>query len=223
MNTIPATILDDFLPNPNSLRKWALEQKYHTDPKNLWPGKRSEPLHILHPPLYTYLGVKILSLFFETLPLNWNAMMHFQLISNLEGTGWVHQDSGHITSILYLTPESNINCGSSLYKPKKTKPHPIMSSQDINSSSGRFDHYKTKKLTPNSSKTKEKFENETYEKILDVKDKYNRLFSFSSTDFHSANNYSPQNGEDRLTLIMFFRNIAHPIGFPIFRSTQVPI
>ena len=220
MNVIPATILDGFLDNPNAIRDWGLSLEYKPSPNHKWPGKRSAFLHLLNPELHNYLGKKVLNLFFDTPPLNWKATMEFQLISNLEGTGWIHQDYAQFTALLYLTPESKINCGSSLYKLKNNKYHAYTSPQDQEINDLRLDHYKTQKFPDNVSKLKTQLEENSYEKVMDVKDKYNRLFMFSSNEFHAANYYSPQNGESRLTLVMFFEDILHPKGFPVFRSKQ---
>ena len=220
MNVIPSTILDNFLDNPHDIRDWGLSLEYKPDPYNKWPGKRSPFLHLINPELHNYLGKKVLNLFFDTPPLNWKATMEFQLISNLEGTGWIHQDYSQFTSLLYLTPESEVNCGSSLYKLKKGKYYPYTSPQEQEINNLRLNHYKTQKLPNNISELKNKYEETTYEKVMDVKDKYNRLFMFSSNEFHAANYYSPSNGEDRLTLVMFFEDILHPKGLPVFRSKQ---
>jgi hypothetical protein len=220
MNVIPATILDNFLDNPNTIRDWGLSLEYKPSPNHKWPGKRSSFLHLINPELHNFLGKKVLNLFFDTPPLNWKATMEFQLISSLEGTGWVHQDYAQFTALLYLTPESKINCGSSLYKLKDDKYYPFISPKEQEINNLRIDHYKTQQLSPQVSELKDQYEKDTYEKIMDVKDKFNRLFMFSSSEFHAANYYSPQNGEDRLTLVMFFEDILHPKGFPVFRSKQ---
>jgi hypothetical protein len=49
--------------------------------------------------------------------------------------------------------------------------------------------------------------NKQFEKTVDVKGKYNRLTLFHGNVHHSANNLGLDNGEDRLTLVMFFHRV----------------
>jgi hypothetical protein len=223
MNVIPATILDEFLENPNAIRDWGLSLEFNPEPNGRWPGKRSECLSKLNPFLFNHISRKVLSLFFDELPPAWNATMNFQIFPNIEGEGWIHQDLAQFTCILYLSHETDINCGSSLYKLKDNKYHPYTSPQNHQLNEQKFIHYTTQTLPNNILELKNQYESDTYEKVMDVKDKFNRLFAFSSISSHSANHYSPQNGEDRLTLVMFFENILHPKGFPVFRSKQTPM
>ena len=116
MTTIPLTVLDDFFPNPNAIKNYALSLEYKHDQNNI-PGKRSEPLHIINPNLFHYTSNKVLSLFFD----NYQEIYHeiylsFQLIEDHPGEGWVHQDPYIFTFIIYLHESNpNVDCGTSLW------------------------------------------------------------------------------------------------------------
>jgi len=218
MTTIPLTILDDFLDNPNTIRDWGLSLPFNPSPDNRWPGKRTECLSTIHPPLYNYINRKILSLFFENL-VNYSCSLQFQLIEDYQNTGWIHQDPDIFTYIIYLSPENSVNCGTSLYNVKSNKFHTVNSlEEDKNMYQSKRLHYKTKSITPEIQKLKNQNIDLNYNKTLDIKDKYNRLLCFSSEQHHSANNFS--NGvSPRLTLIGFFKEI-YSSKLPILRSKQ---
>lgn len=220
MVSIPTTISDNFLDNPDALKEWALSLKYSSDPDNRWPGLRSKGLDILHPPFFDYLNKKILSLFFETTP-KYVASLNFQLIEDYEGSGWIHQDPALITYILYLFKENETNCGTSLYNLKPNKIHYINSPKQYENTYLRHTHHQTKQISSSVQKIKDQDIEDNFDKILDVKDKYNRLMCFSSEHFHSANSFS--NGTKfRLTLTGFIHNVDSS-HLPIIRSKKVTL
>ena len=66
MNLIPATILDNFLENPNEVRKWALSLPYPI--KNLegkFPGKRTRLIENINPPFHQNITKKFLFLLIQ--------------------------------------------------------------------------------------------------------------------------------------------------------------
>ena len=54
MNIIPVTVLDNFLPDPDKIREWALKLNYSTDPQGNWPGLRSDELSSINRPFYDW-------------------------------------------------------------------------------------------------------------------------------------------------------------------------
>ena len=130
--------------------------------------------------------------------------------------------SKHFTSILYLNEEEDsINCGTSFYNLKSDKAFPILSEQEYNLSEKRLDHYQTGKISKELEIQKNKFNEETYDKILDIPNKFNRLVAFSSEMFHSANFYSNLSKTPRLTLVCFFDFIKSDFLMPVQRSKRV--
>lgn len=219
MVTIPVTILDNFLENPNSIRDWGLSLPYTSSPDGRWPGKRTDCLSLIHPPLHDFINRKVLSLFFEETPKTYITKQYFQLIENYQGEGWVHQDPNLFTYLIYLSKEDKVNCGTSLYTLKPNKVHNINSPQDLNNLSLKTHHHETASISPEVQKIKNHYLSSNYNKTLDVKDMYNRLLCFSSEQFHSAN-YFNNDKTPRLTLIGFVYNTSKS-NIPILRSKQI--
>ena len=217
MTTIPITILDDFLDNPDAIRDFALSLEFNSEPSGRWPGKRTNCLSSLHPYFYNYINKKILSLFFEN-TYNCKCSLYFQLIENHTGDGWVHQDPDIFTYIIYLSPENKIDCGTSLYNLKYNKIHTVNSIEDYNNLSLRKEYHRLKSLPSHIQKIKNQDCESNFNKILNVKDRYNRLLCFSSENHHSANNLS-NNDSPRLTLIGFIYDLS-TYNLPIIRSKQ---
>ena len=218
MVTIPVTILDNFLENPNSIRDWGLSLPFSSSPEGKWPGERTECLSIIHPPLFNHINKKVLALFFEN-PVEYECYLSFQLIEDYQGEGWVHQDGNLFTFIIYLSEENEINCGTSLYNLKPNKFNFINTQEDFNNLELRNHHHKSKNLTPEIQSIQIQDLKSNYEKNIDVKDKYNRLLCFSSEQIHKANYFS-NNLSPRLTLIGFVNKIDN-LKAPIIRSKQI--
>jgi len=223
MNTFPVTILDNFINNPNAIRKWALSLDYHSSLSGNYPGKRTKCLSTIHPGFYNEFNLKILSLFFNIEGIEYKSNSFFHLSKNLEGTGWIHRDDNIIlTCILYLSPSSNINQGTSFYKLKPNLIHHLKNKNDFDTEKYMSKHYLTGKLSKQEYQTKEEYEKTSYDKILDIKDEYNRFISFDPVSlYHANNNISPLDESGRLTLITFFQSIKTFDTFPVLKSKQL--
>lgn len=221
MNLIPATILDNFLENPNKIKEWALSLDYSKLGENgRYPGRRTKLLENINPPFHQYITKKIISIFADSNNVIGESSSSFQLISNYEGNGWVHQDTdSQITAIIYLSKENKINCGTSLYEINSSNIFNLTPERKAYNHH-RKTHHSTGKLSPNILEQKTMFENNNFNKILDVKDKFNRVFCFSSSQYHSANFLSSDNGEDRLTYISFIHNLRTLDGTPFFPTIR---
>ena len=221
MITVPVTVLDDFLDNPNAIRNFALSLNYTQSPIGNYPGGRTECISQIHSPFYSYVSKKILNLFFPTELKTGTSSMYFHLSKDTEGTGWIHQDNAQITSIIYLSPEDlEINRGTSLYKLKENKFSPFNTPQENSIVNYMPDHYLTGKIDEKTHRVKNNWEEITFDKILDIPDRFNRLICFDPATYHANNNIKSPNSPDRLTLITLFYKISHPSNFPIPRSKQ---
>ena len=227
MNTIPVTISDNFLNNPNDIRNWALSLKYTSPEDGKYPGERTECLSNIDNEYYRYINRSILSLFFPSnTPTGWSATTRFQKIHNLEKEGWIHQDeSVQITAIIYLSMDDpQVNRGTSLYNLKKGIIHPINSPSVRELYNKELPkHYKTGKIEENVYKKRTEWEKRTFTKVLDINDKYNRLIAFDPVIFHANNIVNTSKLNERLTLISFFYGIQNPNNFPIPRYKQTPM
>ncbi len=205
---IPTTIIDGFLDYPEKLRDFALGQDYMPSEEGLWPGIRSKSLYDLSPLVYNAYIQKILNIFFlPSQPYNYVAESYFQIISKKYDSGWVHKDSPClITAMLYLTPDAT--SGTSLYEKKDIFYNDIEYQKE--KVKGNID-------VVNNSVAREKH-NKNYDKTLDVKGMFNRLFIFDSSTYHSAHDFfGSDNEESRLTLVTFFNDISGSFSTPLQR------
>lgn len=119
-------IIDNFLPYPNVVRSWALQQSYvnceamsralgsHTT----WPGLRSN--HVMD--LDASYADHVLHSFSQIIHSNWsspgaiNIKSYFQLCVQQDGDSWVHQDNDvDVAAVLYLTPHAPVTSGTTTY------------------------------------------------------------------------------------------------------------
>jgi len=224
MNFIPHTIVDSFLSNPNPIRDWGLSLNYTSHPKLIYPGKRTKCLSEINPQFHFIFNSKILDLFFtNNRNYQFEANTYFQLVKDVEGKGWIHQDPSVITAMVYLSnPDPNINRGTSLYrlKPSVFIEHNPGPANDSTLSSLSYEHHSKGKLDKEQTKIKENYENSNYDKILDVNDQYNRLFCFDSSGdvYHSSNNLNSSLIKERFVLISFISRVGTYEMFPIIKT-----
>jgi hypothetical protein len=215
---IPTLIVDNFFQNPKKILALLNECYFLKDPEGKWPGERSEPLHETHSNFFEFFHKKIFSLLYPNLyeKIIWNASTYFQKINGEERDheGWVHNDSGEFTAIVYLSDHED--CGTSLWEPKKFH-------RNLN------EDYK-KMMYQNKISNVEgipylKENNDQFKKILTVPSKFNRLLVFDSKAYHSAEKFTDPNCEqDRLTLITFCFSFSSPeisLKYPILECMRI--
>jgi len=207
----PTIVVDGFLDNPDTFRKFALNQEFYNDDKGRWPGLRTTSLSTISPVVFNHICHKILALFFTAdQAYNYNIESSFQLISKNYNAGWVHKDSSIITAMLYLTPEAH--SGTSLYLKK-----------DITYDDNTFINDKSVSYNLGSDNTKARnLHNQNYEESLIVKGLYNRLLVFDSNNYHAAHDFFGLSKEDsRLTLVSFVHSLSGDYRTPLQRSRSV--
>ena len=205
----PTMIVDDFFTDPERVVELSKTLKYNST-DGLYPGKRSEKLHLVDKAFFDWSTAKIIALLY---PMHSNIieLKAFQMFQRVPpkvygDAGWVHHDHfSEITSVIYLS--HNKNSGTSLYKGR----HFIVGS----------DHNKEKEDFYKSLKNKEQAEafrkkaNDKFEKTVDMQSKFNRLVMFDSHHWHQSTDHVTDDTE-RLTLITFFMEITGKgIRYPI--------
>ena len=218
MNTIiPTTIVDDFFEDPDSIRAFGLRQQYAQDTTGSWPGSRAQDLNQLNSQLFTHVASRLLSLFWDitTSPVHWRAHGTFQRVTQAYGTGWVHQDADSLlTAIVYLTPDSPAQSGTSIYR-RKDITVPIPEAWDRTKRQG----YLTGQMTTAEYVHARDATNNCFEETLRVNNVYNRLLIFDSSLYHGVRAFDTAS-QDRLTLTMFFTSIGTPVLAPIQRMNR---
>jgi hypothetical protein len=220
----PTTVVDHFLEDPDKIRNLALNMEY-IDSDGRYPGKRTKPVHQINKELHDYLCNKFFSVFYDFLhPVNWNIELTFQLIDSFDESessafnkGWIHLDNDRVIGgVLYLTPDANLESGTSIYLPK-----PTLSEEEFNEvyndpQEPRFALYKDGIKHTEYQKHLNKF-NSNFIETVNVKNVYNRLIAFDANSWHAAQNF--HGTAPRLTLNIFvnsINSISHP---PLDRIT----
>jgi len=119
-------ILDNFLPYPNVVRTWALNQKYYSSKEiseinngeNTWPGLRTINVNELDIGYADMVLSRISYLAQSTFGLTENLSIRssFQLTKEIDGDSWIHMDNDvEVAGILYLTPDAPIDAGTTIY------------------------------------------------------------------------------------------------------------
>lgn len=214
MHTIPVTILDNFLDGPDKIRAWALQQEYLPSEDGRWPGLRSKPIHELDTPFFHLVCRKFFSQFYDVQnmeEISWETKMFFQMVPKGYDSGWIHSDEldSQITGIVYLSPNANLNGGTSIYRNKSNLVQPIHVNTDI-----KKDSYLNKMSIQEAKKNKQDH-NSQFEETIRISNVYNRLIGFDSHLIHAAQDFFGEGDESRLTLIFFVNKLFvnnSPVG-----------
>jgi hypothetical protein len=216
MHNIPVTVLDNFFDDPDAVRELALQQKFDVDATGNWPGKRTRAIHEISPKLHNLICTRLFALFYDyqSENINWAVDTRFQKVDSSYKEGWVHTDSNTavLSAIIYLTPNANIQGGTSIYRIKKEN-----SFIDVTNRDEKIANYKGK--MSNEDVEKYRLENNNqFEETIRVGNVYNRLVAFDAHMFHAAQNFFGDADQDneRLTLVLFTNSLTAGRS-PVFR------
>jgi hypothetical protein len=207
----PTTVVDNFFDNPEQIVNLAKHQKYEADEKNKWPGKRSKCISTINYNFYDITIKKIVALFYpEKHAYKYEADMVFQKVDKTFIDGWVHSDvgSGIATAIIYLNPTYNSNAGTSIYEKKNIGVRNIHSDKKRDYMNGNIIKNKDYKAE----------NNEQFEEVISIKNKYNRMVLFDSHLYHAAQSFDSP--EERLAIVIFIKTFTVD-AYPIQRSLRV--
>ena len=221
MRDFPAICVDDFYSDPDSIREWALTLDYDPCIKagGTWPGRRTESLHRIDPVFFDQFCRKIFSLYIdvEQPGPEWRVLTQFQLIDSYDSdsrskknTGWIHYDTGAIFGgIIYLTPNINENCGTSLYKQvKEYNGNENLLAKQRFFKEGYSDDYEERMVEHESH----------FLETIEYKNIYNRMISFDSYTAHRANSF--YSTTPRLTQIFFIEKYNPQSTWPMNRHKK---
>lgn len=120
-------IQDNFLPYPNVVRSWALQQEYLNAEQvtvryqklNTWPGLRSTNINELDSDFANVVLSRISILARQNFRLGNDIEIRscFQLTKQNDGSSWIHKDDDvAVAGLIYLTPDAPVNTGTTFYK-----------------------------------------------------------------------------------------------------------
>lgn len=215
----PTSCIDNFFRNPDNIREYALSLDYGTDGSGRWPGVRSEQLSDLNPKMYFNILKKYLNLWFDpvdVLNMEVQADMMFQRVPSMNAGGWIHTDyPSQNVFMIYLNKDEDLRNGTSIYR--KT----VWDYSDTNDKLWAKERFYKGEITEEESEKRRLEYNEIFfEKTIEFSNVYNRLICFDGHHHHGANGFSMENGEDRLFLICFIRNLKCP-QTPMQKSSAI--
>lgn len=213
-NSFPVLCQDNFFDNPDEIREYALSLDYKTSEDGRWPGKRTAALHTFNSKLNAEILLKVFSNYFDFhagCALNWKeSYVCFQKVKPytnvkecVENRGWIHSDTAGFAGLIYLTPDASKESGTSLYELKKEY-------KDIDTTEFLKDIDELKKLYKGEqydvNKLDKDYEKLTkhFDKVIEVKNVYNRMISYDGGNWHSAGDFID---DERLTLVFFVNDI----------------
>ena len=168
-------------------------------------GVRSEPLHLLNQTLFERVNLNIIRSYYPVLDMEkigFQAQTFFQQSEYDINDGWVHDDEGLITAIIFLTP--NGTSGTSIYDRVDNK-------YDIDPGQKKkqdyFINYKkySGKEKEELQKLKQK-NNSCFKKTCMFTGEFNRMIAFAAPRWHAAELH--EKTEKRLIIISFIKEIT---------------
>mgnify|MGYP003651021610 CR=1 FL=1 len=208
--------VDRFFENPTEVRDLALSLPMSNKPPDSMSGLRTKRLLGIDDELTDSIAQKILSCYFDS-PVRYNrADMLFNKVPNISAQedsyqhqGLTYHDGGpeytKLAGVVYLTPDINLDAGTSLFKLKKgeryyKQGHGIDPDyEEIRSTYHSGDY-------PPEMEQKHRAWNNRFEETLRFQNVYNRMVCYDGREFRRANNrYS--NVDPRLTLSFFISGI----------------
>lgn len=178
-------VIDNFYENPLDVRKTALTLEYEKN--GVIPGFRSKH-SIITKDLITKLEQIVLPFCGKITNIEPDDSNGTFLYSIENDIGWVHVDLEYRkwVGIIYLTPNAPVECGTSLYRHKKTKRYSTDKVNLISRENGGIDPYE-------------------WEIVDDIGNVFNRLFIYPSCYYHNVSNFFGSSLEDgRLVQTLFF-------------------
>lgn len=205
----PTICIDNFYPNVDKVREFALSQLYETSGHGMWPGYRTKKLHEIDYEFFRFFTKRLFSVFFnfDKEEVTWDVTSYFQLIppyrenkESILNKGWIHRDHELMAGIIYLNPSPDPDAGTSLFMPKKDiLPHVL--NQDT-----RLSLHKNEKIDEAAYEQALRKNHDTFDEVTIFKNVYNRLVAYDGEMFHRANSFT-NSGEPRLTQVFFLNYI----------------
>lgn len=216
---LPAFCVDDFYSDPDAVREFALKQTFLPS-DGRWPGKKTRDLSEIDPKFYDLFCKKVFSIFFEDLNkiTRYKLITSFQLVPCLnedplspKNQGWIHIDDQTIfAGVIYLSPDSNLENGTSMFKLVNEK---------------TLDHYSTCKQDFYTGKISQDYDetilrhNGSYVETIRFNNIYNRMICFDRSQPHGVRSFY-STGEERLTQVFFLLDFETTVDPPIQRHKR---
>ena len=203
---IPASCVDNFYDDPDSIRDFALSLDFKPPKKQEnFPGERTLCLSMIDENFYCSSIQRLFSCFFDiSSSTEWRAQSYFQKIFSFHenknhcmNTGWTHRDSACVfAAVVYLNKNTYYNSGTSILHPNDN-----FSESNINFQYRNALYHKDDVDQNLYSKSIQKH-NEMFDLTLEFKNRYNRMIAYNKETWHKESCFwVPE--EFRLTQVFF--------------------
>jgi hypothetical protein len=221
MINFPATCLDNFYQDPDSVVEFAMHclEHYPSVDDGNYPGKRTIQLHEIDSKFFDIFCRKLFSIYydFSKTNINWVVETSFQYIhsfsdnkQNIKNKGWIHLDDCSVfAGVVYLTKDADKDSGTSLFK--------LKDSSLLDSTDKKYNFFK-KNIDDDYDVALENH-NSCFIETVRFNNIYNRMISFDSSVYHGVNNFHTGcDSKSRLTQVFFVKRIESNSLPPVKRS-----
>jgi hypothetical protein len=203
---IPTIVIDNFFPQPDNVRNYALSLKeWHADEELRWPGIRTNSLHTFALDKHAELVWSIYNCLPRHLAMKYGSFKKFdamfQIVSEDYIDGWIHDDGADLdfAGLIYLNKNPCDDSGTSIY-------HHITDELEYFGEEER--ELKKKFLSkPEHRRDYDLLKNNRhsqFKEVTKIENVYNRCIIYDAYAWHRANKYFGKTKEDsRLTLVFF--------------------
>lgn len=229
----PPIVVDNFFNNPDILVR--LGKSLPNEVVGRQPGRRSKQLWEIDEILHNAIIRKALSCYYDLdyVTISWaTSNLSFHTIERYDSDkeselnkGWIHQDvmikqgfgDDEVAGLIYLTPGIDQDSGTSLWT---LKPNLKVDTQ----APAYFDQDEQTWINEDTQMGGDEYitgyrsHMEKFEEKLRFQNIFNRMIMYDSREWHAANSYYHEDGQDpRLTLAFFIGGIESLSDFPLER------
>jgi len=197
----PLRVIEDFLDTPALWRSYALQQEYKGAEFEVFPGKRSAPLHELDLHAFDSFARKLQSHIPKCNGF-YDLSVRFHSVDETYVKGWIHDDDPgiNLAGLVYLNENAPLGTGTSFYDdgldPMGDQIH-ILIQRDI------FELDAKQRIEINDHRDKHRA---NFKVNAVVENVFNRCVMFDPRVWHAPDNFFGTTLEDsRLTLVFYAR------------------
>jgi len=200
----PAICKDNFFDDPYQIKE--ITKNILFKKSNYISGYRSENIANIDQNLYEYINKKIVKTYFAGLKdVTFSAESFFQKSEPDINDGWVHQDTGNLTAIIYLTIGET--SGTSIYnlKTEYLSPDWNVGTEQKHNYFGNKENFTHEQK--NEIQQKKLKNNSFFDKTISFRGKFNRMICFDSRQYHASEICD----KERLVIVSFIDNLRNSV------------
>jgi len=203
----PTVCVDNFFDDPQSIKTLSSFFPYEKCPEGIWPGERTESLHILCEEVYNQFFSRFFRLYynFDFEPVNWKASLFFHKTKPYGedrelNCGWIHNDDDCVVGgLVYLNEDNDLDAGTSIFSCLDTDKY--LESTDRVELKRKL--YRGDELDIEDYKKRYRDFESNFVETSRFQNVYNRLVAYDGNTYHRANSFNGVDEKERLALVFF--------------------